>query len=226
MAHQDQDSLSIADRIQAMVFLATPHRGADVADIFKKIFALTFGLAGQIPFLDDLIRNFPATQSINDDFRWKSGKLKLHSFYETLPMGLAGTGIGKTIIVDKFSATLGLLNEHTQYLNGNHREICKFSSAGDPNYRVIRDAISSIADSFRTPREIVQHQTDSEHRRQLNSELGVSDAPEDDLMELDRLRMDDSCKWLFEKPTFRIGATLLDLSCTGLVQSLRLGKRS
>ena len=36
-AKQKEDYVSLADRVEAMFFLATPHRGSDLAPVFSKL---------------------------------------------------------------------------------------------------------------------------------------------------------------------------------------------
>lgn len=38
---------------------------------------------------------------------------------------------------------LGFKRERVQYLNANHRDICKFDSPDDPNYVTLKNAIIS-----------------------------------------------------------------------------------
>ena len=117
LARQFSEFESIAQRTRVMFFLATPHRGADLAQLMSKILNMTSGARA---FVADLHRNSLATQSINDEFPQHCQELQLYSFYETLPMSI---GISKSLIVDKDTATLGYANERTAYLNANHRDV-------------------------------------------------------------------------------------------------------
>ena len=40
---------------------------------------------------------------------------------------------------------LGFHQERVQYLNANHRDICKFDNPEDPNYMTLKNAITSAA---------------------------------------------------------------------------------
>jgi hypothetical protein len=91
--------------------------------------------------VSELVRNSSSISTINEAFRQYMGDLKLWSFYETLP-----TKIG--IIVDKESATLGYKEERTALLNADHRGVCKFDSQSDPNYRTLRNALSTTVDTI------------------------------------------------------------------------------
>lgn len=48
-------------------------------------------------------------------------------------------------IVNPDSAVMGLPNERSVYLNGDHLSICKFLSRSDPNYHDVAGAIFRIA---------------------------------------------------------------------------------
>ncbi|KAL8790816.1 MAG: hypothetical protein Q9213_000440 [Squamulea squamosa] len=196
LAQQKEDFASTARRIQAIFFLATPHRGADLAQLLTKILNIT---SGQRPFVTDLHRNSLATQSINDEFPQYSQDLQLFSFYETLPTSY---GVGKSLVVDKDLAILNYANERTAYLNANHRDVCKYANQNDPNYKTVRNALASTIDGFRTRQTFSRRELDREQRRRLDAYLRVTDAPEDDFMDIDSLRMSGSCQWLLEKNTF------------------------
>lgn len=196
LAKQKKEFQSIADRTRAILFLATPHRGADLAQLLSRILSLS---SGSRPFVEDLHRNSLATQSINDEFPQYCQDLQLFSFYETLPTRLA---MNKTLVVDKDLATLGYANERTAYLNANHREVCKYGAPTDSNYQTVRNALASSIDAFRTEALASRREISSEQQRLLDNFLEVSDAPEDDFMDIDALRMTGSCEWLLNKANF------------------------
>jgi hypothetical protein len=119
-----------------MVFLATPHRGSDIAKTLEHI--LRYGMV--LPsreYVSDLGRNTGAIQAINEDFRHVPDYVRLFSFYETLKTG-------NVMIVEKDSAILGYPNEQSQSVNANHRDICKYEKQTDPSYVLIRNVLASI----------------------------------------------------------------------------------
>lgn len=197
LAKQKEVFHKLAERVKAILFLATPHRGADLAHLLSRILNLT---SGSRPFVADLHRNSVATQSINDEFPQHCQDLQLYSFYETLPTNY---GVGKGLIVDKDLATLGYANERTAYLNANHREVCKYSAQSDSNYQTVRNALASSIDSFRSRASDSCRGLDNEQQRLLDSYLGVSEAPENELMRIDTVRMRGSCEWLLHKQSFQ-----------------------
>lgn len=193
IARQREEYQALAGRVKAIFFLATPHRGADLAQLLTRILNVS---PGARPFVKDLHRNSVATQSINEEFPQYSQDLRLYSFYETLPMAY---GLGKGLVVEKDMAVLGYPNESSTYLNANHREVCKFADQTDPNYQTVRNALASTIETLRIS---AKHEINNDQRRRLDSCLGVSDAPEDDFMDIDNLRIHGSCEWLIAKGTF------------------------
>ena len=196
LAKQKEEFHSLAERVRTIFFLATPHRGADLAQTLTKILMVS---SGSRPFVADLHPNSIATQSINDEFPQHCQDLQLYSFYETLPTSF---GVGKSLVVDKDSATLGYANERTAYLSANHREVCKYSIQADPNYQTVRNAMASAIDNFRDHITLATRELNNEQYRLLDSYLGVSDGPENDFMDIDALRMHGSCEWIVHKQSF------------------------
>ena len=149
--------------------------------------------------MNDLKRNSLLTQTINDEFPQYCSDLQLVSFYETLPMSY---GTSKSLIADKDLATLGYANERTECLHANHREVCEYSSFSDPNYKVVRNALATMVYGLQKHLVTSRRQLHGDQRRQINAYLGISDAPEDDLMTVDQRRMEGSCEWLTRKESF------------------------
>ena len=196
LACQLREYESLANRICAIVFLATPHRGSDLAQTLTRILHI---VPGARPFVQDLHRNSLATQSISDEFPQHCQDLQLFSFYETIPMNY---GVGKALIVDKDLATLGYTNERTAYLDANHRDVCKYANLTDANYLTVRNTLASVVDGLRSREVLSQRCIDTEQRKLLESYLGVSDAPENDLMRFNTLQITGSCNWLTMKEKF------------------------
>ena len=198
LAEQFQEYELVAQRIKAMFFLGTPHRGSDLATILTKILHFTSG-ASRGSFVQDLHPNSLATQSINDEFPRHCHNLLLYSFYETIPTNY---GFGKGLIVEKDMAVLGYSNERTGYVDANHRDICKFYTQNDPNYLTIRNALATVVNEFRDHLSHSRRDFDKEKRQLLDNYLNASDAPEDDLMAVDARRLRGSCRWLTQKESF------------------------
>ena len=146
LASQDPSTRWLAERVYGMVFLATPHHGADSAALLNNILQATV-LYNKKPFVSDLEPNSAALQSINDQFRHYAGILELRSFYETAKTNM---GTSSILIVDRDSAVMGYPNEQSSLLNATHRSICKFDSPSDPNFVSVRNALASITKDITT----------------------------------------------------------------------------
>jgi WD40 repeat protein len=196
-AKQRAEFSSVAQRIKAIVFLATPHRGSDLAQLFSKFLNAS---PGHRPFVMDLHRNSHATQLINDEFPQYCQDLQLFSFYETTATNI---GVGKSLIVHKDLAILGYSNERTAYLTADHRGVCKYATKKDPNYLTVRNTLASIIDGFRAYTTSPITVPDNEEQKLLDAFLGTCAAVEDDFMDVDNLRMSGSCEWLMGKSSFQ-----------------------
>ncbi len=197
MAHQIKEFQSIAQRVRVIIFLATPHRGADLAQLLSKVLNIA---PGARPFVKDLHRNSLATQSINDEFPQYCQDLRLYSFYETLPTMY---GVGKSLVVEKDMAVLGYANESATYLNANHREICKYATTTDSNYKTLRNVMASTMNELREAAIPLRPTINSGQQRLPDGFRGFTDAPEDYFMDIDNLRLTGSCDWLLKKKSFQ-----------------------
>lgn len=161
-----QDVPELKDRIRTIFFLATPHRGSDYASTLNNILAVS-GIMSSRHYIADLMTGSTSIQLINDSFGKCAHELPIFSFYETLRMSL---GITSIMVVDKDSAVLGRFgssficrrqgttdsvsgspghgykNERVQYINANHRDICKFESVSDPDYITVKNALGSAVE--------------------------------------------------------------------------------
>lgn len=196
-AKAKQEYASLAARIQGVLFLATPHRGSDLAQVLSKLLNL---MGGQRPCVTDLNRDSEALRLINDEFPERCQDLLLYSFYETLPTSFA---VRKSLVVERDLATMGYANERRAYLNADHRGVCKYVSRSDPNYLTVRNALASVLAILRDRFASSKREISKERRRLLDTLLGVSDAPEDDFMSADSHRMDGSVEWLIRKENFQ-----------------------
>lgn len=195
LAKQNSAHWGLANRVHSMFFLATPHRGADSAQLLSNLLKITVS-HGSKSYVDNLVPNSDAIQVINDEFRNVYGGIQLWSFFETRP-----TSIG--IIVGKESATLGLPGERVQLLNADHRHVCKFDDPADPNYCTLRNAFVSTIDTIERT-SLFQRQ--DEHKREmkeLSLYLGLLETPEADFADIVDLKTEGSCCWLTDKTSFQ-----------------------
>ncbi|KAH6621487.1 hypothetical protein B0J18DRAFT_227999 [Chaetomium sp. MPI-SDFR-AT-0129] len=216
LARQDPTAADFAGRVHSMFFLATPHHGSNLATILENMLSVAWG---KKPFVTDLMPNSAALTAINDTFRHLAPELRLWSFYETLPM--RGAGAMNRIVVDMVSATLGYHNEEIAAMDADHRQVCKFDTPADPNYRMLRNALLTAVDLIRKAKvagmdpvrpddaglsHLVAPTNPSispaEATSLLRSFLGIQESPEGDLATLQVLKQPGSCEWFTERPAF------------------------
>lgn len=192
LARQDPHCQKLVGRFHSMFFLATPHRGADSAQLLRKLLIVTSNKA----YVEDLAPGSMSTQLINDEFRNAYQGVQLWSFFETV-----STNMG--LIVDRESAVIGLPGERVQLMNADHRHVCKFDTRLDSNYCSLRNAfvasIESIEKTWLSNRR-------TEHLSQmqiLSQYLGVAERPESELARVNQRQTEGSCKWLTDKESFQ-----------------------
>lgn len=128
----------IISKIHGIMFLATPHRGAQYAKILNNILSTAPLGAPPKAYIEDLDTHSRILQDINEQFRASCADLSLVSFFETLKTSF---GITKSLIVEKESGVLGYPQETSNPLNADHHTICKFKSREDANYISIKSML-------------------------------------------------------------------------------------
>ncbi|KAL4970910.1 WD40 repeat-like protein [Aspergillus stella-maris] len=189
IARQDPTLRDLAGRIHTIFFLATPHRGSDLAKTLLKILRVSLN---QKPFVAELEKNSSTVASINDSFRHFSDDLQLWSFYETIPCNLF---FSNALIVDKFSATLGYARERCSLLNADHRGICKFEQPGEPNYRTLRNALVATLETIYKEVNQTVSETTKLRQRMLSNLTGIYEPPVDDYQACEEIRVPGTFEW-------------------------------
>ncbi|KAI1391831.1 NACHT and WD domain protein [Hypoxylon trugodes] len=191
-----RDVPDLGDRIKCIFFLATPHRGSDYAALLNNILAAT-GVMSSRHYITDLTIGSTSAEQINKDFRKHAKTLPIFSFYETLRMNL---GFTSGLIVERSSAILGpsFENERVQYINANHREICKFDSMDDPSYITIKNALSSAVEDLLKDASNNAMIKSKEQTKILKSYLGISDRPD-----VQFSAVNGTCQWIHARQDFQ-----------------------
>ncbi|KAI0132551.1 WD40-repeat-containing domain protein [Xylariales sp. AK1849] len=194
----NEEYRSITASIKSVLFLATPHRGTDLAETLNKILSSSIFGHSSKDYIHELARSSPTIDELNESFRHHAGKLRIFSFYETLRTSI---GLTSMMVLEKNSSVLGYPNETSQPLTANHHEVCKFHSPEDPNYKSVVGALRNVVQTFGdgTGQESRNFQEDIDNIRRL---LAVSGAPEDDAAMLRALRKPGTCEHLFQHDHF------------------------
>lgn len=198
LAKQDPSYYGIGMRFHSIFFLATPHRGADSAQMLNNILRVSMSHESKA-YVNDLIPNSGAIQAINDEFRHVYQGSHLWTFFETLKTSFL---IGQEMIVEKDSAVIGLPNERIQLLNADHQHICKFTDPLDNNYLTLRNAFISTIESIDQEWSTANRDEHRDQMKNLSVLLGVSETPEGILSSVVDKQMEGTCQWLTDRSYF------------------------
>ncbi|EFQ99028.1 LipA and NB-ARC domain-containing protein [Nannizzia gypsea CBS 118893] len=127
----------IQDSTYGILFLATPNDGSDLATTGRAIakFATMISPLNPAQNLLDILRVDSNTLlEIREDFLQRVPKLHIVSFYEIYSTSI---GLFNTHIIKRRSARLLVPGEVNINLYADHRNICRFSSADDRNFRPV-----------------------------------------------------------------------------------------
>lgn len=193
LAKQDPTYHTLAERMDAIIFLACPHHGADSAKLLRRVLSPVYDRQ----YLADLERNSPTLQAINNDFRQHAPGLVLWSFYETQKMHL-----WSSLVVDETSAVLNYPEEKQIPMSADHRSICKFNDSKAANYLTIKNSIAFIVNGLRTKSQGTELLISAEQMRTVRELLGYS-APTDDILDsLNEKREPDTCDWILSNECY------------------------
>lgn len=187
---------SIIKAISAITFLATPHRGTNLAELLDRILRSTF-VTNSKQYISELARNSFTLQKLNEQFRHIAPRLDIVSFYETQSTSIGFksarvvskcrrkaflfcTNISK-MILEKDSSVLGYPGETSRALNADHHNVCKYDSPRDPNYITVRNALQSIVSKIMsTSRPEKPRLSNRRDSQDLKSLLAITELPDID----------------------------------------------
>ncbi|KAF2839198.1 hypothetical protein M501DRAFT_1003751 [Patellaria atrata CBS 101060] len=197
LAKLDIQYSDIVSKFLGIIFLGTPHRGAQSAAMLNNILAALPLAPPPKAYLADLQVTSSALHEINEQFRHHCQELALISYYETEKTTL---GMKDVLIVGKESAVLQYPKELSSPLYANHHTICKFQSRLDSNYVKVRDTIAYLAKRSSSRGGTIVNTV--EDNQQIEAILGIHDVVEEDLKSAHNRVMDGTCQWLTHKPDF------------------------
>ncbi|KAK3616853.1 hypothetical protein LTR56_024852 [Elasticomyces elasticus] len=120
-----------------VIFIGTPHRGADLAawSTTATRLAKAIGHAANDDIVASLKAGSPVLESLQHSFAGIQGHFNIHTFLEA--QGIRG--IGK--VVEDHDARLDLENEQVGWIPADHKAMCKFSDKKELGYRKVSAAI-------------------------------------------------------------------------------------
>ncbi|KAI1076574.1 hypothetical protein F5B20DRAFT_594035 [Whalleya microplaca] len=203
----------IVKSTQGIVFFGTPHNGSDprgaLLRVCEKLARGVFRFRVNQQIVDALLPNSERLQELRDEFLPIIQKYgwKIHSFQEQ--NGLKVLNWNK--VVDDASSQLGsTMWEVTQYIEADHMQMCRFSSADDPEYCKVVSAIERIAIPQPTERA-------AQGPGSLGTRAPESVSPEERRELLEALRFEQmdvrvatiqrayikTCEWFISQPAYR-----------------------
>ncbi|KAL2024321.1 hypothetical protein VTK56DRAFT_8803 [Thermocarpiscus australiensis] len=98
---------------------------------------------------------------------------------------------------------MGLPGEHTQYLQADHRHLCKFESVDDPNYNILLRCFNTTIEEIEKEYIADKFESHRAQMKQLANAFDIAERPDADFIRmLDKLHA-GSCEWLTAHPCFR-----------------------
>jgi WD40 repeat protein len=198
LGQNDEEYQSIVRSISAIMFLATPHRGTNLAEILNRVLTVSFQSTKN--FITDLNKSSPALEEINEQFRHIAPKLSIVSFYETLATTV---GPKKIMVLEKDSSILGYPKEVSRALNADHHDVCKYASPEDSNYISVRNALKTLVGRFRSKGMDFRSNKILDDAKDIKRILGISAGPDEDFKSFRRWWMPGTCEWLLHEPTIQ-----------------------
>ncbi|KAM0802252.1 WD40 repeat-containing protein [Usnea florida] len=190
LGQNDEHYKALVRSISAIIFLSTPHRGSNLAEILNRILVASFQSARN--FITDLNRSSTALEEINEQFRHIAPRLSIWSFYETLPTPI---GPRKMMVLEKDSAILGYTKEISRPLYADHHGVCKYSSTEDANYVSIRNALGTLAEEIARKVGVSADQAMDEFQK-LQGLFSSFLEHDDDLNKYNRFYIEGTCQWI------------------------------
>ncbi|KAH0558740.1 hypothetical protein GP486_004616 [Trichoglossum hirsutum] len=226
LGRYDREFASIISQVYGIIFLSTPHRGAQYAKILNNVLSIAPIGAPPKAYIADLETLSSALQDINEQFRTICGGVALVSFFETLK---TSCGVAKMIIVEKDSGVLGYPQETSSPLHADHHNVCKFKSREDRNYITVRNVLKLWASRihpacaqitlvdflglkpsnfYNANNPLVLSSNPNrpvssvDLTKEIESVLGIHEPAEDDFNTIRSSVTEGTCAWLTRKPEF------------------------
>jgi len=218
LGQHDEHYQDLVQAITGMVFLSTPHRGSNLADILNTILSACVFAFSPRQYISELSINSPTLQEINEQFRSLAPSISIISFFETLKTSI---GPSQVMVLQKDSSILGYPGEISKPLDADHHDVCKYTSQQDPNYISVRSILKYLIEKHQ-PQDLPKTESNAvDELQEIAAAFGRIEGPVDDLLFFSDRRMPGSCKWMDHDSHFR--SLMADenvgprcLWCTGL----------
>ncbi|KAM0229355.1 hypothetical protein ACHAP5_011674 [Fusarium lateritium] len=139
----------VIEHTKAIVFLGTPHRGSpEFSAIGERarfmLSSLPFQTTGAI--LDTLRQSNADLLRAHESFTrlWQQYNFRVKTFQEGFGLTRFNLWVLGNKVVPHDSSLIGDPREHAETLQANHIEMCRFSSASDPNFLKVAGEIKDI----------------------------------------------------------------------------------
>lgn len=124
------------------------------------------------------------------------------------------------MVLNKDSSILGYEGEVSNFLIGNHHDVCKFADQDDPNYITVRNVLKTLVTRFRNaskpcyaphPSRDTNNKLEGNHVRKQSPEelqkiqtlLAVTERPDDDLKFFHDRWTTGTCDWIKYETSFK-----------------------
>lgn len=199
LGQNDEHYRELIRAVSGIVFLSTPHRGSNLAEVLNKILSACIFAFSPKQYISELNINSPTLQEINEQFRNLAPNVSLVSFYETLKTAI---GPSQVMVLQKDSSILGYPGEISKPLDADHHDVCKYTSQQDPNYISVRNILKYLVGKHHS-QDLPKIESNSvDGLYEIASAFGHIEAPDDDLLFFSDRRMPGSCQWTDEDPQF------------------------
>ncbi|KAI8630209.1 NACHT and WD domain protein [Xylariaceae sp. FL1651] len=196
----DPEYESIIRAITAITFLATPHRGTNLAEILNKILQSAI-VTNSKHYVSELVKNSFTLQKLNEQFRHIAPRLDIVSFYETQPTSISLKS-ARIMVLEKDSSVLGYPGETSKALDADHHGVCKFESPEDPNYVTVRNVLKSLMSKIISTKKSHTATPDRKNLQSVKSFLSLTDLPGTDYTFFRDQWVRGTCDWILKEEVY------------------------
>lgn len=199
LGQHDEHYRELIRAMSSIVFLSTPHRGSNLAEVLNKILSACIFTFSPKQYISELSANSPTLQEINEQFRNLAPSLSIISFFETLKTSI---GPSQVMVCQRDSSILGYPGEISKPLDADHHDVSKYTSQQDPNYISVRNILKYLVIKDRAQDSPMTESHSIDELQEIASAFGQVEDPVDDLLFFSDRRMPGSCGWTDDDPDF------------------------